>query len=480
MSKTSFLDRAADFLATLDPSSVHEEAIAAAHDALVDYFGVALGGASEPVADKVFAWASERSFGTTASVLRRNIKLDVENAALCNAVAGHALDFDDTSWRTIGHPTTVVAPAALAVGESIGASGRDVLVAYLAGVEVAHRLADLSMPNASENGWHTTAIFYTLGAAAAACVLLRLDEDQIVNALSLAVSRSSGVRANFGTPAKPYHAGMAARNGLEAVSLARAGLTSSVKAVDGTDGFLRCFAGTGPFESASSARITFGEPFDLVARGVAFKRFPCCSGSHPACDLILDMAEEHDIQPSDVVSVDVGVSLLAKRELVCHAPKTPVEARFSLEFVVAAALARRAITLDTFLPDVLSDPDIRRLMSCVHMKLDDELAQLGFIGTAPAKIKIAIKDGRVLEGSRDIAVGNPERPFSKENVAEKFLMCARRSMDEASAIRAFELVSNLASWKNVANGLAEISECSEAGRASGGVLIKTVRQARFP
>ncbi|MEH3148651.1 MAG: MmgE/PrpD family protein [Methylobacterium frigidaeris] len=425
-----FLEQAAEFLATADAD---EGAIGAAREALTDYVGVAIAGAREPVTRNVLAWATERGSGGSSSVIGHAARLDPEHAALCNGVAGHALDFDDTSWTTIAHPTTVVAPAAFAIGESAGASGREVVLAYLAGVEVAHRLADLSMPAVSRNGWHTTAVFYTLGAAAAACRLLDLERSVTINALALSLSRAGGIRANFGTQTKPYHAGMAARNGLEAVSLARAGLTASGEAVEGADGFIRCFTGSPAGEQVLPGPVRFGRPYDLVARGLAYKRYPCCSGSHPACDLLLDLVARHGFGPAQVAEIHVGTSLLAERELVCHDPRTPAQARFSMEFVLAAALVHGEVTLDSFTEARLADPLTRQVMGRVRMALSPDLARLGFIGTAPVEMTIVLHDGRRIGGHRDLAVGNPERPMSEADRERKFVSCAGRRLSATAA-----------------------------------------------
>ncbi|ESY63175.1 MmgE/PrpD family protein [Mesorhizobium sp. LNHC252B00] len=453
MTSSQFIEKAADFVVGARSAQISDQTVSAAQEAFVDYLAVALGGCNEPVSNNVFSWASERSFGSVCSIIGRTERLDPENAAFCNAVAGHALDFDDTSWSTIGHPTTVVAPAAIAIGETVNASGRDVLIAYLVGVEVAHRLADVSMPHVSEKGWHTTSVYYAIGAAAAACVLLGLDHTTTISALGLSISRASGVRANFGTQAKPYHAGMTARNGLEAVSLARAGVTASATAIEGADGFLDCFAGNSTSYVKRIASLTFGAPFDLVSRGVAYKRYPCCSGSHPACDLMLELVVEHNLKPEDIAVINVGVSLLAERELICHEPSTPQQARFSMEFALAAAIAKQEVTLATFHSEVVADAQVRDLMSKVRLRLDDELAQLGFIGTAPVKLEIALIDGRVLRSSRDLAIGNPERPFSDSDRKGKFMMCAVRQLDEKAAAQAYDALQRFQTWNDVPTGL---------------------------
>lgn len=452
-----FIEKAADFVLAAQREPIADEAISEAKSAFIDYIAVTIGGAREPVAANVFSWAAQRSSGSSCLVIGRTDRLDPENAALCNAASGHALDFDDTSWSTIGHPTTVVAPAAIAIGEVTQASGREVLSAYLVGVEVSHRLADISMPFVSENGWHTTGVYYAIGAAAAACYLLRLDRQTTINALGLSISRASGVRSNFGTQAKPYHAGMAAKNGLEAVSLAQAGVTASASAVEGADGFLDCFAGNRSAYVERMSGLTFGQPFDLVSRGLAYKRYPCCSGSHPACDLMLELVNEHNLKPADIAAIRVGASLLAERELVCHNPTTPQQARFSMEFALAVAVSRRGLGLDSFRNEVLEDPDVQSLMAKVHLELDDELVKLGFIGTAPVKLQITLTNGKVIGGARDLAVGNPERPFSDDDRKNKFVMCASRLLDVGAAEHAYRKLQMLDAWTHIGEGLADIT-----------------------
>ena len=176
------LTQAARFLNKVSFSQLPLDVVDTAKRAVLDYIGVAIAGSDQAVAKNLCQWAAQRSKGGPASIIGSNMTLDVENAALVNAAAGHALDFDDTSWATIGHPSTVIIPALLALAEQENLSGKQVLTAYIAGVEVSHKVADLMMPEASENGWHTTGIFYVLGTAAAACQLLALDEDISVRA----------------------------------------------------------------------------------------------------------------------------------------------------------------------------------------------------------------------------------------------------------------------------------------------------------
>lgn len=443
--QSPILIQAAQFIKKVEYDHLPTMVVEMAKRAVLDYIGVAIPGSTQAVTQNLIEWAIHRSWGKSASIIASNLKMDVEHAALINAAAGHALDFDDTSWATIGHPTTVILPALLAVAEERDNSGKDLLIAYITGVEVAHKVADLMMPEASERGWHTTGIFYSFGTAAAICQLMRLDEEMTTRALALSLSRASGIRSNFGTQSKPYHAGMAAKAGLEAVSLAQSGVTSSPTAFEGQDGFIQCFAGE---ELADKARnfstpVMFGVEWDISTRGYAFKKYPNCSGNHPACDVLLEFLEHNSIDAEDIESIHCGVSLLGPKELVSHQPKTAIEARFSLEFSIAAAFIYGQITLDEFIEEEIQDPRIQALMQRITMAVDDELAKFGFIGTAPVKIWITKKDGEKLFLENDLARGNREKPFTDEEFVDKFSGCVQAFMDNTQRDKLLTMLFNL-------------------------------------
>lgn len=435
IAKVPILNQAAEFLSDLEYTEVPTDVIETAKRAILDYVGVAIPGSRQPVAQNLFVWAGKRSWDNSATVIGSETRMDPENAALINAASGHALDFDDTSWATIGHPTTVIFPALLGLAEERNCSGKQVLLAYIAGIEVAHKIADLMMPETSENGWHTTGAFYALGTAAAACQLLQLDKDHAVCCMALALSRSGGIRSNFGTQSKPYHAGMAAKAGLEAISLTLGGINSSPTALEGEDGFIQCYAGS---PLAKIARdmvkpVLFGSRWDIASRGYAFKKYPNCSGNHPACDAILNLLQEQPLAAEDIETIRCGVSLLGPKELVCDQPQTPVEARFSIQFSLACALTYGRITLAEFTDEIIQDPHMQTLMSRITMAVDDDLAKLGFIGTAPVKLWITKTSGEQIYIENNLARGNPEKPFTDTEFSDKFMECAKGIVTEDKA-----------------------------------------------
>ena len=413
------LQDAADFIVRSHNEDVDPDVIELSKRAIIDFIGCGIAGCHEDAFSKTYSWSRLRSRAETSHVFGQSSTLDVEHAAMCNAVAGHALDFDDTSWTTIGHPTIVAAPVALAVAEELGASGTEVLKAYAIGVEVGHKIAQLSMPEASENGWHTTSVYGVIIAAAVSAYLLKLDRNTVVNALGIAMSRAAGMRSNFGTMTKPLHAGLAAKSGMEAVGLARVGITASPSAYEGDDGFSFCFTGR-----ISDEGVSFGTNWDLKENGLAFKLYPCCSGSHPAADLMLDLVNKDLIGADDIDQIQVGSSLLGPRELVNHCPQTPLEARFSMEFALAAILIGGQLTLDEFTSEFIQRADVQELMTRIRMEVDDELAKLGFIGTAPVKLKLLLKNGSIMNIRNDLAWGNPSKPLQDSDLKRKFLQNA--------------------------------------------------------
>lgn len=424
----SVLERAADFIVESDYDSIDPAVIELSRRAVLDVIGCGLAGCCEQVVLNTWRWAGKRSWGQSSAVLGRDLAFDSEHAAMCNAVAGHALDFDDTSWTTIGHPSVVAVPAALALCEELDLSGADLLKAYAVGVEVGHKISRSVMPATSRQGWHTTSVFGVLIAAATSACLLSLDRETVVNALALSLSRASGLRSNFGTMTKPLHAGLAVKAGMEAVGLAAQGVTASPQAFEGSDGFSSCFA-----QTDAVVKVEFGQKWDLAENGLAFKLYPCCSGAHPAVDVMLDLVDKAVLNVGDIDHIRVGTSLLAPRELVNHSPRTPMEAKFSMEFALAAALLRKRLTLDEFSPDFIQSGEVQGLMPRIGMDVDEELARLGFVGTSPVKIKITLNNGSTIAVRNDLARGNPDKPLNDGDFSKKFMGNAVRTISKKKA-----------------------------------------------
>ena len=280
----------AEFVAKSRYEDCPESAVDAARRAILDCLGVMLAGAGEPAARILQQVAQAEGGMPLCTVVGTGRRTGAVWAALCNGTAAHALDYDDTNFVLMGHPSAPVLAAALAAGELTLADGRAVLHAFLLGFEVETTLAEVINPPHYGHGWHATCTLGTLGAAAAASRLLGLDAVQTRNALAVAASQSSGLKENFGTMTKPFHAGHAARSGVLSALLAREGWTASERALEGPQGF---FAVLGAGKQALEPLATLGAPWKILTTGVAVKPYPSCACTHSIIDGALELRRIH-------------------------------------------------------------------------------------------------------------------------------------------------------------------------------------------
>lgn len=407
--------------------------------ALTDFFAVTFPGTQMPVAKNVKTFLKSRPTSGKSVLIGTKTYTDAASAALFNGTASHCLDFDDVSWATIGHPTVVVAPAALACVQEKELDGKALLLSYIVGVEVMHQIARWTMPLLSEKGWHTTPVYGSLGAAAAACAAYGVSQEVTAHALAIAASRSCGIRGNFGSQTKALHAGVAASLGIEAAKLAMIGVTGNLECLENQDGFAQCFAEPLP----KNVKVDIGNYWDLAQNGLVFKQYPCCSGSHPTNDVWDAYLNNHPIAFDAIESIHAGVSLLGPRELSCHRPQNAVQAKFSLEYALASRVVFGAIGLESFTDEKVLDSRVQDLMGRIDMKVDPELAKLGFIGTAPVRLEIKLKDGGIIRLKNDLADGNPERPLSREKFYRKFASCFASAQCDALTEEYWAILSEL-------------------------------------
>jgi len=416
------------------PAAVREEAIR--H--ILDGYGVGLSGHAEEghriLRDYVAAvggGASEvQLFGTP-------LRASAELGALVNGQAMHAMDFDDTQLSTnpesvyglLTHPTTPVLGAASAAAELVGASGEEMLTAYVAGVEVACRIADAANSRHYQEGFHTTGTVGAFGAVTAAGRLLGLSAGEMRYAFGIAAPLGGGFRENFGTMTKPLHAGQAAQAGVFAARLAKAGFTSAVSIVEAPRGFFRAAAG-GYEPSRIEGKL--GKPFFLVDPGVSIKPYPSGSLSHPGQDAVLALVREHDVQPEDVVEAVAGTNSAMPNALIYALPQTALEAKFSFPFFLAIAILRRRAGIEEFTDEVVRSREVQEMMKRCHHVVDAEIDARGF-QHLDTKVQIKLEDGTVLERTERAATGHPDKPITREQLEAKFLECARLAIDEETA-----------------------------------------------
>jgi 2-methylcitrate dehydratase PrpD len=411
-------------------------------DHLVDGIAVILSGAAEESGRLVRGYLREAGGTPQATVLGASLRAPLRLAAWANGTAGHAMDYDDTQLATdpksvyglLTHPTVPVLAGALAAAEAIGASGAALLDAYIVGVEVACRIADAIDPRHYRDGFHSTATMGGFGAAAAAARLYGCDLDTSLRAFGLAATMSAGLRENFGTMTKPFHAGRAAENGIFAVQLAGMGWTAAKDILEAKRGFYSAAAGG---YDPSKIEGRFGAPYFFVEPGVSIKPYPSGSLSHPAQDTLLDLIREYDITPDQIERIDVGVNSHVPNALIHVHPTTALEGKFSLQFQMSIGVLERRAGLAQFVNEKVRDPRTQAMMERVHVYVDPEIEALGY-NEIRMKVDITLNDGRRLSGYADKAKGHPKKPMTRDDLRGKFMDCAVPVMSAPAAESALE------------------------------------------
>lgn len=345
-----------------------DEVIKVANHCILDWFGCAVAGSREPIAGLLSDEFGNRSGRCT--VIGSDLQVDAPTAALLNGASGHALDYDDTGLAVACHPTAPVLPAVLAVAEEIGASGEEMIAALVAGVEIQGRI-HLAMGNDHYNrGWHTTATYGTFGATAAVAHLLKLDHEAYGVAMGLAASQASGVKANFGTMTKPYHAGRAAESGVNAARLAARGFTANPDAVLGNQGFI------GAASNGKSPEGRLEESADeWMIMQTLFKHHAACHLTHAGIESVLRLKQKLVLGDLSSLTLTVHPAILN----VCGIPepKTGLEGKFSLRGTASLALNDiDTANPETFVDDVINSDAVQNLIEKVTIETDDSLTSM--------------------------------------------------------------------------------------------------------
>lgn len=389
--------------------------------ALIDTIGCAVAGSVEPAARIAAKLGREDAGRSVATVIASGngspLKLPPQSAAMINAIAGHALDYDDVN--TVGHPSVPVVFTALAAVEDAGGNGRDLLAAYVTGVEVETKIMRAFSESHYLLGWHSTSTLGVLGAAAAAAKVYRLGPEQTARALSIAASQASGLRQNFGTMTKPFHPGHASWSGLTAVRLARDGFTADPAILEAPLGYFAVYS-AGPHEPARAVADMNG--WTLERPGLSVKKYPCCYCTHASIDAALSLAGRFDLRASDIASIRAEVSPFFLSPLIHHRPNTGLEGKFSLEYALSAAFLDRKVVLATFTDAMVQRPEARALVEKVRMGKHDVAVEEGTRATF-ARLTVERKDGsRIVEEVAEPR-GTAANPLGDDELANKFADC---------------------------------------------------------
>lgn len=420
------------FAAALCREDIPDTAIEGARIGMTDCVGVLLAGAGEAAPTIVAGTLAELDGPNAAPQIPSGRRLSVADAALANGVAAHVLDYDDVALS--GHPSVVLTPAIFAQAWTLGSSGRDLLTGYVAGYETWALLDALEPGALHEAGFHPTAVYGALACAAAVSNLLRLDAEETAHAIAISASMAAGTVANFGSMTKSLQVGRAAQSGVLAAELAKAGYTGSLDALEHRAGFMVAHSPSGK-PDIENRDFKLGSHWRLPVSGVHIKRYPICYATHRSIDAMLELAESGSIAAEDVEEVRVHTGDTQMLMLRNHAPRTGLEAKFSMQFAMAAALISRRVGLEQLTDAFVQRDDVRRLMTRVQCTTTTERVQGWDQPFAPSDhVTVLLKSGREL---RSKAVERPkgswQRRLTRDELRDKFTDCAIRSLDQESA-----------------------------------------------
>ncbi len=441
-------ERLAEKICGFDARSISRKALSQSRDCILDTIGVTLAGIPEDATRILLDTPGVADAPGPALIFGTDRRTSALDATLVNGTASHALDYDDFSGVLGGHQSVPLVAMLFALGEERRASGRDVLTAYVIGVETEIRLARAVNFHHYDKGWHPTATLGIFGTAAAAARLLRLDKAKTATALAIAASLASGLKANFGTMVKPLHIGHCGRSGLFAALLAERGFDASRNVFEHHQGFLDVFNGPGTYD-IERMFAGWGESLEIADPSIALKQFPCCGSTHPAIMMALRLREEEGIRTEQIDRIEVLPHGRRLRHTDKPDPRTPLEGKFSVQYVVARALHDGAVRLKDFEESAVTEPAMRRLLEITTAKAHPEMAddspdQWG------AEVIVTTKDGRRLSRRVENVVGRGgDYPMNSDELWEKFSDCAVRALPREQIAPLFERLETLDSVSEI-------------------------------
>ena len=443
-------ERVSEFVVSLKFADIPAESVELGKKSILDGLGLALSGSKAETWGLIQEYVKSFGFPPTrgAVVLGSAVRLPARFAAFANGVAIHVDDFDDTQlavakdrvYGLLVHPTVCVLPAAVATAEIAGRSGKDLLVAYEAGVEVECKIAESISPRHYEDGFHSTGTCGVFGGTAACAKLKGLDVAHTSRAFGVAASQAAGLRENFGTMMKPFQAGHATESGVVAADFAAIGWTAAEQILEAQRGFFHAYGGT--YDPAVMVD-RLGNPWTFQNPGVSIKPFPSGSLTHPGMTELSRLIQANAIRAADVEQVEVGANRNMESTLLHHHPKTGLQAKFSMEFCMAILLLDGKADQTKFTDAVVNRDDVQKMIERVRFYVDPEAEKAGY-DKMTTILKITLKDGRTISGRAAFGKGSPTNPMSYDEVADKFRGCAAfAEWPNAKANQVVEMVRTL-------------------------------------
>jgi 2-methylcitrate dehydratase PrpD len=447
MSKENLTQVLARKSASFEYEDLPPEAHELARQCILDYFGVAVAGAGDELVQLLLDELAEAGGARQASVIGHQPRLPALSAALVNGTAGHALDYDDVNMAMPGHPTVAILPGLLALAEIQQSSGREVITAFVAGYEMACRIGAALQPGHYNLGFHSTGTIGAFGAAAACARLLGLDAEATAMALGIAGTQAAGLKSQFGTMCKPFHAGKAAQNGLLAARLAARGFSSRADIIGCVQGFALTH---GPDFSPEAALATPEAGLHIFAN--LFKYHAACYLTHAPIECARRLCEQHRLTPEAAVSITLRLDASCERVCNIPAPVDGLQSKFSLRQTVAMALAGvDTASLGAYSAENARDPALIGLRERIEIDWQDSWPQ------TLAELEIELGGGNRLTARHDAGIPAADIADQGRRLAAKFDALVEPVL---GVPRARELSETIAGLDHLAD-VAELAKLAE-------------------
>ncbi|MCZ6876310.1 MAG: MmgE/PrpD family protein [bacterium] len=460
MGATETLSR---FIVNTDYDDIAAEAFRLSKRLVLDWLGTALAGYAEEGGQIVTEYVREMGGTPESTLIGSGCKSSAASTAFANGTMGHLLDYDDMGFS---HPTTCILPAILALGERHGSCGKDVLTAVVLGYETFEHLSVAARPyegSVRQRGYHPTALYGALAAAAASAKLLGLDVQKTRCALGLAGSQAGGLSQNFGTWAKGMHGGNAARTGVMSALLAAKGYYADEEIIEGGHGFFHAIHMEGNYDIAKVTE-NLGNPWCIVSPSLSIKGYPCCGGNHSPLDAALGIIHDNGLSYDDIdsLAVDCHPALLDLLRFV--KPSVAFNGKFSLDYNMAAAMVYGKVNIETFRQEVCDDPTMRQAMEeKIRFVAHPEWTHAEIAQGTP--VTITTKDGRTFRRTVAYQKGHPHNPLTQDEVRDKFRYCCAHTPLASNQIE--QLIDRVEDLDQVAD-ISQIMELTIAAVAVAG------------
>lgn len=430
-----------EFAAQLRFAQLPPAALALAKTGLSDCIAVMVAGSREPAVDTLRKTLATLGGPAEATLYFGHERMPAPAAAWINSTAGHVLDYDDVA---LGHPSVVIVPAILAEGETLNSSGADIATAYIAGYETWMELVSRERDNYQMKGWHPTPLIGALAAAAACANLRRLNATAATSALGLAAAQASGITASYGTMAKAMQVGKAAHTGVMSARMAASGMLAAPDALDHERGFLRAISPAGNVDLKRAPQL--GTHWHSVEHGLSIKRYPMCYCAHRAIDATLEVAAKHRVAIDDIAGIEVTLGKIQAATLKNHLPRSGLDAIFSVEFAVAAALVAGNVGLREVSDEFVARADVQSLLKKVEVSAHEDYDPAWPAMARFDQVHVRLNNGESL-ASKPVyrALGDAQRPLAPADLRAKFVDCFAAGKSALDAGRLFAQLQSIES-----------------------------------